>query len=78
MVAVGTSEDYLTSKMNKPKELELKKKNGDNNLKYYSDLSFQERLQKIAEKGAEFQNVSEKKNLRVSEILGDQEVSDQL
>ena len=50
MVAVGTSEDYLTSKMNKPKELELKKKNGDNNLKYYSDLSFQERLQKMGMK----------------------------
>ena len=50
MVAVGTSEDYLTSMMNKPKELELKKKSGENNLKYYSDLSIQERLQKMGMK----------------------------
>jgi len=46
MVSVGASEDFLTSMMNK--ETELNKKKGNVELKYYSELSFQARGQKLA------------------------------
>ena len=49
MVSVGASEDFLTSMMNKPKELEMGEKNKNPSLKYYSELSFQERGQKLGE-----------------------------
>ena len=45
MVSVGASEDFLTSMMNKARE--LNKKKGNVELKYYSELSFQERGQKL-------------------------------
>ena len=47
MVSVGASEDFLTSMMNK--ERELNKKKGNVELKYYSELSFQARGQKLGE-----------------------------
>ena len=47
MVSVGASEDFLTSMMNKEKELNEKK--GNVEVKYYSDLSFQARGQKLGE-----------------------------
>lgn len=47
MVSLGASEDFLTSMMNK--EREVNKKKGNVELKYYSDLSFQARGQKLGE-----------------------------
>ena len=47
MVAVGASEDFLTSMMNKEKEQNEKK--GNVEVKYYSDLSFQARGHKLGE-----------------------------
>ena len=38
MVSVGASEDFLTSMMNKPKELEMGEKNKNPSVKYYSKL----------------------------------------
>ena len=49
MVSVGASEDFLTSMMNKPKELEMGEKNRNPSVKYYSELSFLERGQKPGE-----------------------------
>ena len=49
MVSVGASEDFLTSMMNKPKELEMGEKNRNPSVKYYSELSFLERRQKPGE-----------------------------
>ena len=49
MVSVGASEDFLTSMMNKQKELEMGEKNRNPSVKYYSKLSFLERGQKLGE-----------------------------
>ena len=49
MVSVGASEDFLTLMMNKPKELEMGEKNRNPSVKYYSELSFLERGQKLGE-----------------------------
>jgi len=46
MVSVGASEDFLTSLMNK--EREMNEKMGNVELKYYSELSFQARGHKLA------------------------------
>ena len=45
MVSVGASEDFLTSLMNKEREMNEKK--GNVELKYYSELSFQARGHKL-------------------------------
>ena len=47
MVSVGASEDFLTSLMNK--EREMNEKRGNVELKYYSELSFQSRGHKLGE-----------------------------